>query len=199
MKKTTLIWMAVLAAIVLLVVWCVGRYNALVTEQENVEKAWGQVQTAYQGRAELVPQLVATAQGLVQGEDKVLTDVMEARAKATAITIDPTNITEENLVLFQNAQNELTQALSRLMAVREAYPELKLNEQFGKLSEQLEGIQNRVTIARREFNECAQTYNTLVRRFPTNIIASMFGFDKRPYFEADEAAQQAPKVEFKFD
>lgn len=191
--------MAVLAAIVLLVVWCVGRYNALVTEQENVEKAWGQVQTAYQGRAELVPQLVATAQGLVQGEDKVLTDVMEARAKATAITIDPTNITEENLVLFQNAQNELTQALSRLMAVREAYPELKLNEQFGKLSEQLEGIQNRVTIARREFNECAQTYNTLVRRFPTNIIASMFGFDKRPYFEADEAAQQAPKVEFKFD
>lgn len=191
--------MAVLAAIVLLVVWCVGRYNALVTEQENVEKAWGQVQTAYQGRAELVPQLVATAQGLVQGEDKVLTDVMEARAKATAITIDPTNITEENLALFQNAQNELTQALSRLMAVREAYPELKLNEQFGKLSEQLEGIQNRVTIARREFNECAQTYNTLVRRFPTNIIASMFGFDKRPYFEADEAAQQAPKVEFKFD
>lgn len=191
--------MAVLAAIVLLVVWCVGRYNALVTEQENVEKAWGQVQTAYQGRAELVPQLVATAQGLVQGEDKVLTDVMEARAKATAITIDPTNITEENLALFQNAQNELTQALSRLMAVREAYPELKLNEQFGKLSEQLEGIQNRVTIARREFNECAQTYNTLVRKFPTNIIASMFGFDKRPYFEADEAAQQAPKVEFKFD
>jgi Uncharacterized conserved protein len=191
--------MAVLAAIVLLVVWCVGRYNALVTEQENVEKAWGQVQTAYQGRAELVPQLVATAQGLVQGEDKVLTDVMEARAKATAITIDPTNITEENLALFQNAQNELTQALSRLMAVREAYPELKLNEQFGKLSDQLEGIQNRVTIARREFNECAQTYNTLVRRFPTNIIASMFGFDKRPYFEADEAAQQAPKVEFKFD
>lgn len=191
--------MAVLAAIVLLVVWCVGRYNALVTEQENMEKAWGQVQTAYQGRAELVPQLVATAQGLVQGEDKVLTDVMEARAKATAITIDPTNITEENLALFQNAQNELTQALSRLMAVREAYPELKLNEQFGKLSEQLEGIQNRVTIARREFNECAQTYNTLVRRFPTNIIASMFGFDKRPYFEADEAAQQAPKVEFKFD
>lgn len=191
--------MALLAAIVLLVVWCVGRYNALVTEQENVEKAWGQVQTAYQGRAELVPQLVATAQGLVQGEDKVLTDVMEARAKATAITIDPTNITEENLALFQNAQNELTQALSRLMAVREAYPELKLNEQFGKLSEQLEGIQNRVTIARREFNECAQTYNTLVRRFPTNIIASMFGFDKRPYFEADEAAQQAPKVEFKFD
>ena len=191
--------MAVLAAIVLLVVWCVGRYNALVTEQENVEKAWGQVQTAYQGRAELVPQLVATAQGLVQGEDKVLTDVMEARAKATAITIDPTNITEENLALFQNAQNELTQALSRLMAVREAYPKLKLNEQFGKLSDQLEGIQNRVTIARREFNECAQTYNTLVRRFPTNIIASMFGFDKRPYFEADEAAQQAPKVEFKFD
>lgn len=191
--------MAVLAAIVLLVVWCVGRYNALVTEQENVEKAWGQVQTAYQGRAELVPQLVATAQGLVQGEDKVLTDVMEARAKATAITIDPTNITEENLALFQNAQNELTQALSRLMAVREAYPELKLNEQFGKLSDQLEGIQNRVTIARREFNECAQTYNTLVRKFPTNIIASMFGFDKRPYFEADEAAQQAPKVEFKFD
>lgn len=191
--------MALLAAIVLLVVWCVGRYNALVTEQENVEKAWGQVQTAYQGRAELVPQLVATAQGLVQGEDKVLTDVMEARAKATAITIDPTNITEENLALFQNAQNELTQALSRLMAVREAYPELKLNEQFGKLSDQLEGIQNRVTIARREFNECAQTYNTLVRRFPTNIIASMFGFDKRPYFEADEAAQQAPKVEFKFD
>lgn len=191
--------MAVLAAIVLLVVWCVGRYNALVTEQENVEKAWGQVQTAYQGRAELVPQLVATAQGLVQGEDKVLTDVMEARAKATAITIDPTNITEENLALFQNAQNELTQALSRLMAVREAYPELKFNEQFGKLSDQLEGIQNRVTIARREFNECAQTYNTLVRRFPTNIIASMFGFDKRPYFEADEAAQQAPKVEFKFD
>lgn len=191
--------MAVLAAIVLLVVWCVGRYNALVTEQEKMEKAWGQVQTAYQGRAELVPQLVATAQGLVQGEDKVLTDVMEARAKATAITIDPTNITEENLALFQNAQNELTQALSRLMAVREAYPELKLNEQFGKLSEQLEGIQNRVTIARREFNECAQTYNTLVRRFPTNIIASMFGFDKRPYFEADEAAQQAPKVEFKFD
>lgn len=199
MKKTTLIWLAVLAVVVLLGVWLTGRYNALVTEQENVEKAWGQVQTAYQGRAELVPQLVATAQGLVQGEDKVLTDVMEARAKATAITIDPSNLTEENFALFQRAQGELTQALNRLMAVRESYPELKFNEQFGKLSDQLEGIQNRVTIARREFNECAQIYNTLVRKFPGNIVASLFGFEKRPYFEADEAAQQAPKVEFKFD
>ena len=199
MKKTTLIWLAVIGVIVLLVAWIAGRYNALVTEQENVEKAWGQVQTAYQGRSELVPQLVATAQGLVQGEDKVLTDVMEARAKATAVTIDPTNITEENFVQFQRAQGELTQALSRLMAIRESYPELKFNEQFGKLADQLEGITNRVTIARREFNECAQIYNTLVRKFPSNSIASCFGFEKRPYFEADEAAQQAPKVEFKFD
>ena len=199
MNKSTLIWIAVLAVVVLCGVWFAGRYNALVAEQENVEKAWGQVQTAYQARTELVPQLVATAKGLVQGEDKVLTDVLEARAKATAVTIDPTNLNDSNFAQFQRAQSELTQALSRLMAIRESYPDLKFNEQFGKLADQLEGITNRVTIARREFNECAQIYNTLVRKFPSNIIASMFGFEKRPYFEADETAQQAPVVEFKFD
>ncbi len=199
MKKSTIIWIAVAAVVVLLGLWMMKGYNSMVVEQENVENAWGQVQTQYQGRSELVPQLVATTQGLVKGEDKVLTDVMEARAKATSINIDASNLTEENFAQFQQAQGELTQALSRLMAVREAYPELKLDAQFNKLSDQLEGITNRVTAARREFNECARVYNTLIRRFPNNIVAGLFGFTKRPYFEADEEAQKAPKVEFNFD
>ena len=196
MKKNTLTWIIVIAALALLGVWMINGYNAMVVEQENVENAWGQVEASYQHRMDLTDQLVQTVQGAVKGERGTFTAVMEARAKATQITIDPSNMTEEQLLAYQNAQGELSQALGRLLAVSEAYPELKTNQNFLNLQTQLEGIANRITVARKTFNDCAQVYNTLIRRFPNNIVASLFGFKKRPYFEAEEGAEKAPAVKF---
>ena len=178
------------------IVWMVGRYNTMVTLQENVENAWGQVQNQYQRRADLIPNLVATVKGYAKQEMETYTAVQEARSKATQITIDPSHITPEQLVAFQQAQGELSQALGRLLAVAEAYPELHANVDFLKLMDQLEGTENRTTYARELFNTEAQEFNTYIRRFPNNVIASMFGFERKPYFEAEESAQKAPKVEF---
>ena len=195
MKKGT-IWIVVLAALAIIILWGVSVYNGLVSAEEQVESAWAQVENQYQRRADLVPILVATVKGYAAHEQETLEGVIEARAKATQITIDPTNATAEQLAAFQAAQGELSQALGRLLAVAESYPDLKANENFRDLQQQLEGTENRIAVARQLFNDEARNFNTKVRRFPNNIIASMCGFEKKPYFEAEEGARTAPKVEF---
>ena len=191
MKKGLIV---IIVLVVLAVIWGVGIYNGLVSKQEAVEKAVGNVQTAYQKRADLIPNLVATVKNYAEYEAGTLTAVVEARAKATSVTLDANNLTEENLKAFQAAQDEMSSALSRLLVTVEQYPDLKANQNYLDLQSQLEGCENSIANARREFNETARDYNTAVRRFPGNIIAGMFGFDKKPYFEASEAAQQAPNV-----
>ena len=190
---TTIILVAVAAIICF---WMAGKYNAMVTEQENVETSWGQVENQYQRRMDLIPNLVAVVKGYASHEKETLEGVIEARAKATQITVNADDLTEEQLQAFQAAQGELSQALGRLMAVSEAYPELKANENFKDLQTQLEGTENRIAVARNTFNEQARVYNTLIRQFPNNIVASIFGFKKKPYFEADAEAKHAPKIEF---
>ena len=184
MKKGT-IWIVVLAALAIIILWGVSVYNGLVSAEEQVESAWAQVENQYQRRADLVPNLVATVKGYAAHEQETLEGVIEARAKATQITIDPANATAEQLAAFQAAQGELSQ-----------YPDLKANENFRDLQQQLEGTENRIAVARQLFNDEARNFNTKVRRFPNNIIASMCGFEKKPYFEAEEGARTAPKVEF---
>lgn len=196
MKKTSIIGIIVLAALALIVMWGIGRYNSLISQQESVETSWGQVENQYQRRADLIPNLVNTVKGYATHESSTLEAVVEARAKATSITIDPSNTTPEQLAAYQAAQGELSQALGRLMAVVESYPDLKANENFKALQDQLEGTENRIAIARNTFNETAKNYNTMLRRFPTNIIAGMFGFEKRAYFEAENGAENAPVVQF---
>ena len=185
-----------LAVLAVVVLWGVGVYNDLVSEQENVEAAWAQVENQYQRRADLVPNLVATVKGYAKHEQETLENVISARAKATQVTVDPTNTTPEQLAAFQAAQGELSQALGRLLAVAENYPDLKANQNFLDLQAQLEGTENRIAIARQQFNDAARRYNKQIRKFPRNMIAKMFDFEKKPYFEAEEGAKHAPKVEF---
>ena len=196
MKKGIIVLIALVA---IAIFWGVGVYNGLVTKQEGVEKAIGNVQTAYQKRADLIPNLVATVKNYAEYEQGTLTAVVEARAKATSVTLDANNLTEENLKAFQAAQDEMSGALSRLLVTVEQYPELKANENYLNLQSQLEGCENSIANARREWQEAVQVYNTAVRRFPGNIIAGMFGFEKSPYFEASEAAQNAPDVKELFE
>ena len=196
MKKGILIIIVLLAGLVL---WAVGAYNGLVSKQEGVEKAVGNVQTAYQKRADLIPNLVATVKNYAEYEAGTLTAVVEARAKATSVTLDANNLTEESLKAFQAAQDQMSSALSRLLVTVEQYPDLKANQNYLDLQSQLEGCENAIANARREFNETARDYNTAVRRFPGNIIAGMFGFDKKPYFEASEGADKAPDVKDLFN
>jgi len=179
-----------------LIAWGVSIYNGLVNEQENVEKAWGNVENVYQRRADLIPNLVETVKGYAKHEQETLEGVIEARANATSIKIDPSNMTPEDLQKYQAAQGDVTNALSRLIAVSEAYPDLKANQNFLELQGQLEGTENRIAVERNKFNEAAQTYNTKRRTFPTSIIASIFGFGDKPYFQAQEGADKAPKVDF---
>lgn len=171
-------------------------YNSLVNKQEDVNAKWSEVENQYQRRADLIPNLVATVKGYATHEETTLNAVIEARAKATSITIDPTNMTEQNLKQFQDVQNEISSALKSLMAVAEAYPDLKANENFLELQSQIEGSENRIAVACKNFNESAQTYNSSIRRFPTIIYAGMLGFEKIPYFIADKESQNTPKVEF---
>ena len=196
MKKNILITVIVIAVLGMIAGWLIGRYNAMVTMEENVENAWGQVENQYQRRMDLIPNLVSTVKGYAKHEQETYTKVMEARAKATHVTIDPSNATPEQLAAYQNAQGELSQALGRLLAVAESYPELKANENFKQLMDQLEGTENRITFARNEFNNQAKEFNTYIRKFPANIVASIFGFQYKPYFKAEEGAEKAPKVEF---
>ena len=186
----------ILIAVVALVLWGWGKYNSLVSQDENVNKAWAQVENQYQRRADLIPNLVETVKGYAEHESETLQSVIEARAKATSVTVDPNNLTEEALKQYQQAQGELTNALGRLMVSLERYPDLKANQNFLELQSQLEGTENRVNNARDEFNQAAQTYNTMVRKFPANIVASLFGFKNKNYFAAAEGASEAPKVQF---
>lgn len=176
--------------------WVKNSYNGLVKDQESVETAWAQVQNVYQRRADLIPNLVATVKGYAKHEQETLEGVIEARANATKVTIDPSKMTPEDLKKYQEAQGEVTNALSRLIAVSESYPDLKANQNFLELQNQLEGTENRITVERNKFNEVARTYNTKRRTFPTNIIAGIFNFDEKPYFQAQEGADKAPKVDF---
>ena len=196
MKKGLIV---IIVLVVLGVIWGVGVYNGLVSKQEGVEKAVGNVQTAYQKRADLIPNIVATVKNYAEYEAGTLTAVVEARAKATSVTLDANNLTEENLKAFQAAQDQMSSALSRLLVTVEQYPDLKANQNYLDLQSQLESCENAIANARREFNETAREYNTTVRRFPGNIIAGMFGFDKKPYFEASEGAEKAPDVKDLFN
>ncbi|MBN1198943.1 MAG: LemA family protein [Bacteroidales bacterium] len=196
LSKGWIILIVVIAIVVILVGWGTGIYNKLVSQDENVGKAWANVENVYQRRADLIPNLVATVKGVADFEKSTLTDVIEARAKATSVTVDPKNLNAESLQQFQAAQDGLSSALSRLMVVVERYPELKATQNFMELQAQLEGTENRITVERMKFNEAAQAYNTYIRRFPATLFAGMFGFEKKAYFEAQEGAEVAPKVEF---
>jgi len=171
-------------------------YNTMIEKQESVEAAWAQVENVYQRRADLIPNLVATVKGYAAHESETLTQVVEARAKATGVTIDASNLDESALKQFQQAQDGLSQALSRLLMVQESYPDLKANEQFKDLQVQLEGTENRITVERQKFNDTAREYNTYIRKFPNNLISSMFGFESKPYFTAQAGAENAPTVQF---
>lgn len=193
MKKGTL---ALIAIVAIVVIWAISGYNGLVTLDENVSNAWSNVETQYQRRADLIPNLVSTVKGYATHEKETLEGVVEARSKATSIKLDADNLTPEKLAAFQKAQGDVTTALGKLLAITENYPDLKANENFKELQAQLEGTENRITVARMEFNKQAKELNTQIRRFPKNLLAAIFGIDKRAYFEAAEGAAQAPKVEF---
>ena len=171
-------------------------YNTLVDLEENVKGKWAQVENAYQRRADLIPNLVNTVKGAANFEQETLTQVIEARAKATSVTVDPENLTPEAIAQFQQSQDALSQSLGRLLVSVERYPELKANQNFLELQAQLEGTENRISTERRAFNEATQQYNSAVRRFPNNIMAGMFGFDQKGYFSAEAGADQAPEVQF---
>ncbi len=193
MKKGTIVLLVILALVAL---WGVSSYNKLVTADEEVKTAWSQVENQYQRRSDLIPNLVNTVKGYAAHESETLENVVEARAKATQVTVDPDNMTAEAMSEYISAQEGVGAALGRLMMIREAYPDLKANQNFLELQAQLEGTENRISVERNRFNEVARSYNTMIRRFPRNIIASIGGFDARPYFEAIEGAATAPTVEF---
>jgi LemA protein len=200
MKKGCLVWIIVGVMLALVVIgivsWGTKVYNQMVTLQEGVTSQWGNVETQYQRRADLIPNFVNTVKGAAAFEQETLTQVIEARAKATQVTIDPTKMTAENMQQFQAAQGELSSALSRLMVVVEKYPELKATQNYRDLQVELEGTENRISVERRKFNEVALSFNTYIKRFPQNLLSGIFGFTARPYFESMEGADKAPEVKF---
>lgn len=195
-NKKPLILIGIVALLILIVGWLMKGYNSMVNEDENVNLQWSEVENQYQRRLDLIPNLVNVVKGYAAHEKETLEGVIEARAKATQTTIDPSNMTEEQLANFQKAQDGLSGALNRLMVVVEKYPELKANENFLQLQAQLEGTENRITVARKGYNDAATIYNKLVRRFPNNMLAGIFGFSVRPQFKAQEGAESAPMVQF---
>ena len=194
MKKVTIIILVAVVAIIAF--WAISGYNSLVSMDENVSNQWANVETQYQRRADLIPNLVNTVKGYAAHEKETLEGVIAARSQATQIKVDPTDLTPEKLAEYQKAQGQLATALGKLLAITENYPDLKANQNFLELRAQLEGTENRINVARKNFNDAAKAYNTAIRRFPKNILAGMFGFDKRAYFEAAEGAEQAPQVQF---
>lgn len=197
MNKTTLIILAAIGGIILLTFfWGVGVNNDMVTYEETVTKQWAQVENVYQRRSDLIPNLVNTVKGYADFEKTTLTQVIEARAKATSVNIDASKLTPENMQQFQAAQGGLTQALSKLMVVAEQYPELKANQNFLELQSQLEGTENRIAVERQKFNETVNVFNTYIRLFPKSFIASLNGFEKKGYFEATAGSEKAPEVKF---
>jgi LemA protein len=198
MKKSWIIIGVLVAIGAILLLTLPGTYNKLVNAEETVNKRWADVQGAYQRRADLIPNLVSTVKGYAKFEQETLIKVVEQRANATkpTLNIDPAKLDATTLAQFQKAQEALGSSLSRLLVVVEKYPELKANQNFLQLQAQLEGTENRINVERRNFNDAVQLYNTKLRRFPTNLLAGMFGFSKKPYFEAQAGADTAPKVEF---
>jgi LemA protein len=196
MKKGLIALIVVAAVLLSGFVWVKNAYNKMVVEDENVQAAWSQVENVYQRRADLIPNLVSTVKGYAAHESETLEGVVAARAKATQVTVDPSDLTPEAVARFNEAQGELSTALGRLLLIQENYPDLKANQNFLELQAQLEGTENRITTERMKFNETAKAYNTLIRKFPDNIIASVFGFEKKGYFEAKAGADVAPVVEF---
>jgi len=200
MKKKNRTWIIVLVVLALLVIsfirWGIRTYNGFIALEEGVEGQWANVENVYQRRSDLIPNLVNTVKGYAEFEQETLTGVVEARAKATSITVDPTNLTPESLAAFQQAQEGLGSALSRLLVTIERYPDLKANQNFLSLQDQLEGTENRIATERRKFNEVTRSFNTSVRKFPASVIANMKDFDQKPYFESVAGSETAPVVEF---
>jgi LemA protein len=196
MRGRSLPLLIILVIAVLLLFWGCGSYNGLVKEDETVKNSWNKVQSDYQRRADLIPNLVNTVKGEANFERGTLTDVINARASATQMHVDPNNLTPENIQKFQQAQGQLSQALGRLLVVTENYPQLRANDAFRGLQAQLEGTENRIKTSRNDFNDAVQTYNVKVRTFPTNIFAGMMGFHQRQGFTADQGSQNAPRVDF---
>ena len=196
MKKGTIVGLSVLGFFVIIFLWGMGQYNGMVTADEVVTKTWANVESQYQRRSDLIPNLVSTVKGYAVHEQSTLNAVVEARAKATQTTIDPTNMTAESLAKYQAAQSQVGSSLNRLLVTVEQYPNLKANQNFLELQAQLEGTENRISVERQRFNEAAQGFNVLIRKFPKNVIAGMFGFEKKVYFEAEEGAAKAPEVKF---
>ena len=191
MKKW--IWIGVVAVVA---IFFYATYNGFVNREEGLKSAWSNVETQYQRRADLIPNLVNTVKGYAAHETQTLNEVTEARARATSINLSADDLTPERLAQFQRAQAEVRSALGRLLAVSESYPDLKANQNFLELQAQLEGTENRIAVARKDFNAAAQQYNVSVRRFPANLVARMFGFGQKPYFESAEGAAAAPQVTF---
>ncbi len=196
MKTGRIVLIVIVALVVILFFRGCGDYNKLVPMREKVNSDWANVENVYQRRADLIPNLVSTVKGYAAHEQETFTNVTEARSKATSVTIDAANMTDEDLRRFQAAQGEVSSALSRLLAVAENYPDLKANQNFLELQAQLEGTENRIAVARRDFNLSAKDYNTKIKQLPTVIYAGWLGFKERPYFQAEEGSQVAPKVEF---
>ena len=193
MKKSTIIVLVIVAVVA---IWGITGYNGLVKADEALNTAWSNVENQYQRRADLIPNLVNTVKGYAEHERETLDAVVAARTRATQVTVDAENLTPEKLQEYQKIQNEVGAALGRLLAVAEAYPDLKANANFLELQAQLEGTENRISVERRNFNEAAKSYNTSIRTFPRSILAGMFGFEKRPYFEAQNGMENAPVVQF---
>ena len=195
MKKNTIIWIVVAVVILGSFIWVKNVYNKLVSADEYAQSMWSQVENVYQRRADLIPNLVSTVKGYAAHESETLESVVAARAKATQVTVDASSLTSESVAKFNDAQGELSTALGRLLLIQENYPDLKANENFRDLQAQLEGTENRIATERMKFNQAVKDYNTSIRRFPNNIFASVFGFEKKGYFEAQAGAEAAPKVE----
>lgn len=196
MKKSYIILIVIAVIILSIFFWFKNTYNGMVTMQENVSAQWSNVENQYQRRLDLIPNLVNTVKGYVEHEQNTLNRVVEARAKATQMQINLDNLDEATMKKLNAVQGELSTALSRLMAISENYPDLKANENFRDLQAQIEGTENRIAVERRKFNNTARAYNTSIRQFPQNMLAGMFGFTPKPYFEANAEAENAPKVEF---
>ncbi len=196
MKKSYIILIVIAAVILCIFFWFKGTYNNMVNTRENVAAQWSNVENQYQRRLDLIPNLVSTVKGYAAHEENTLTEVINARAKATQMQISIDQLDETTLKKLNNVQSELSSAISRLMAISENYPNLKANQNFLDLQAQLEGTENRIAVERRKFNDVARNYNSYIRQFPRNILAGMFGFTPKPYFEANAGAENAPKVEF---
>jgi LemA protein len=196
LSKAWIIGIVVIGIVLISIGSAIRMYNKMPTLEEGVSSQWAKVESAYQRRSDLIPNLVNTVKGVANFEQQTLVGVVEARAKATSVSIDPTKLNAESIKQFQQAQSGLSSALSKLMVVVEKYPELKATQNFLELQSQLEGTENRINVERNKFNETAQAYNSYIRRFPNNLFAGMFGFEKKAYFEAETGAEKAPEVKF---